>query len=192
MRCWAASSTIRAACAWMRKSMPTDNAPKRLSAIVEKACTMSASLRTSNSSAVSRSCDATALVASQCGGATGLPRLFRNATAETDGKASLSNSIRLPDSSVTNALRPVTTVLAQLLLEGGHPRSPRFGRRRAQKAECSSLASWPGSLSRNASARPTQRSFRLVLGSHDGRALAPIPERSTSPRGTSTLQRWIV
>src|SRR6185503_14700942 len=108
MRCWAASSTIRAACAWIRKSMPTDNAPKRLSTIVEKACTMSASLRTSNSSTVSRSCDATALVASHCGGATGLPRLFRCPKVETDGKASLSNSIRLPDSSVTNALRPVT------------------------------------------------------------------------------------
>src|SRR5215470_16046717 len=25
---------------------------------------------------------------------------------------------------------------------------------------------------------------------HDGRALAPIPERSTSPRATLTLQRW--
>jgi hypothetical protein len=40
-------------------------------------------------------------------------------------------------------------------------------------------------------ARPTQRSFRLVLESHDGRALVPIPERSTSPRATSTLQRWV-
>jgi hypothetical protein len=27
--------------------------------------------------------------------------------------------------------------------------------------------------------------FRLVLESHDGRALVPIPERSTSPRATS-------
>ena len=34
--------------------------------------------------------------------------MFRNPTVETDGKVSLSNSIRLPDSSVTNALRPVT------------------------------------------------------------------------------------
>jgi hypothetical protein len=34
--------------------------------------------------------------------------------------------------------------------------------------------------------------FRLVLESHDGRALVPIPKRSTSPRATSTLQRWIV
>ena len=31
-------------------------------------------------------------------------------------------------------------------------------------------------------ARPTQRSFRLVLEPHDGRALAPIPKKSTSPR----------
>jgi hypothetical protein len=29
--------------------------------------------------------------------------------------------------------------------------------------------------------------FRLVLESHDGRALVPIPKRSTSPRATSTL-----
>ena len=35
-------------------------------------------------------------------------RLFRNPTVEMDGKVYLSNSIRLPDSSVTNALRPVT------------------------------------------------------------------------------------
>ena len=28
--------------------------------------------------------------------------------------------------------------------------------------------------------------------SHDGRALVPIPKRSTSPRATSTLQWWIV
>jgi hypothetical protein len=40
-------------------------------------------------------------------------------------------------------------------------------------------------------ARPTLRSFRLVLESHDGRAFVPIPERSTSPRATSTLQRWM-
>ena len=47
------------------------------------------SLRTSNSSAASRSFDATALVASHCGGATGLPRLFRSPTVETDGKGLL-------------------------------------------------------------------------------------------------------
>ena len=35
-------------------------------------------------------------------------------------------------------------------------------------------------------------SFHLVLESHDGRALAPIPKRSTSPRVTSTPQSWIV
>ena len=45
---------------------------------------------------------------------------------------------------------------------------------------------------RRLTARPTKRSFRLVLESHDGRALVPIPERSTSPRATSTLQRWMV
>jgi hypothetical protein len=32
----------------------------------------------------------------------------------------------------------------------------------------------------------------LVLESHDGRALGPIPKRSTSPRATSTLQWRIV
>jgi len=32
--------------------------------------------------------------------------------------------------------------------------------------------------------------FHLVLESHDGRALVPIPKRSTSPRATSTLWRW--
>jgi hypothetical protein len=34
--------------------------------------------------------------------------------------------------------------------------------------------------------------FRLVFESHDGRALVPIPKRSTSLRATSTLQRRIV
>ena len=33
--------------------------------------------------------------------------------------------------------------------------------------------------------RPSKRLFRLVLESHDGRALVPIPKRSTSPRATS-------
>jgi len=31
--------------------------------------------------------------------------------------------------------------------------------------------------------RPPLRLFHLVLESHDGRALVPIPKRSTSPRG---------
>jgi hypothetical protein len=31
-------------------------------------------------------------------------------------------------------------------------------------------------------ARPPNRLFHLVLGSHDGRAFVPIPERSTRPR----------
>jgi hypothetical protein len=30
-------------------------------------------------------------------------------------------------------------------------------------------------------ARPPIRLFHLVLGSHDGRALVPIPKRSASP-----------
>ncbi len=34
---------------------------------------------------------------------------------------------------------------------------------------------------RQLTARPTKRLFRLVLEPHDGRALAPIPKRSTSP-----------
>jgi len=33
--------------------------------------------------------------------------------------------------------------------------------------------------------------FRLVLDSHDGRALVPIPKRSTSPWATPTLHWWI-
>jgi hypothetical protein len=37
-------------------------------------------------------------------------------------------------------------------------------------------------------ARPSQRSLHLVLGSHDGRALVPIPKRSASPRVTSTSE----
>ena len=36
-------------------------------------------------------------------------------------------------------------------------------------------------------ARPPNRLFYLVLESHDGRALVPIPKRSASPRATSTL-----
>ena len=36
---------------------------------------------------------------------------------------------------------------------------------------------------RRLTARPTQRLFRLVLGSHDGRALVPIPERKREPVG---------
>ncbi len=47
------------------------------------------------------------------------------------------------------------------------------------------MSAWPAA---RLTARPTQRSFRLVLESHDGRALVPIPERSTSPRATSTLE----
>jgi len=39
--------------------------------------------------------------------------------------------------------------------------------------------------------RPPNRLFRLVFESHSGRALAPIPKRSTSPRATSTLWWWI-
>jgi hypothetical protein len=35
-------------------------------------------------------------------------------------------------------------------------------------------------------ARPPKRSFHLVFETHDGRAYVPIPERSTSPRVTST------
>jgi hypothetical protein len=42
------------------------------------------------------------------------------------------------------------------------------------------------------SARPPQRLVRIVLESHDGRALVPIPKRSTSPRATSTLWWRIV
>ena len=38
---------------------------------------------------------------------------------------------------------------------------------------------------RQLSVRPPLRSFHLVLEPHDGRALAPIPERSTSPQVTS-------
>src|SRR5215467_1134810 len=41
-------------------------------------------------------------------------------------------------------------------------------------------------------ARPPERLFHLVFESHDGRALVPIPKRSTSPRATLTLRRWIV
>ena len=44
----------------------------------------------------------------------------------------------------------------------------------------------------NLTVRPPNRLFRLVLESHNGRALAPIPKRSTSPRATSALQWWIV
>ena len=39
---------------------------------------------------------------------------------------------------------------------------------------------------RQSTARPPNRSFRLVLEPHDGTALVPIPKRSTSPRATST------
>jgi hypothetical protein len=34
--------------------------------------------------------------------------------------------------------------------------------------------------------------FHLILESHDGRALVPIPKRSASPRVTSTPCRRIV
>jgi hypothetical protein len=34
--------------------------------------------------------------------------------------------------------------------------------------------------------------FHLVFESHDGRALVPIPKRSTSPRAASTPNWWIV
>src|SRR5262249_41663286 len=38
-------------------------------------------------------------------------------------------------------------------------------------------------------ARPRQRLFHLILESHDGRAVVPIPKRSASPRATSTACR---
>ena len=38
-------------------------------------------------------------------------------------------------------------------------------------------------------ARPPNRLVHPVLEPHDGRAQEPIPERSTSPRATSTLQQ---
>jgi hypothetical protein len=41
-------------------------------------------------------------------------------------------------------------------------------------------------------ARPPERSFHLIVKSQDRRALVPIPKRSSSPRATSTPQRWIV
>jgi len=41
-------------------------------------------------------------------------------------------------------------------------------------------------------ARPPERSFHLVVESHDGRAYVPIPERSTSPRVTLTPLPWTV
>lgn len=37
---------------------------------------------------------------------------------------------------------------------------------------------------RSQTVRPRYRLFHLVLESYDGRALVPIPERSTSPRVT--------
>src|SRR5262249_38767545 len=40
--------------------------------------------------------------------------------------------------------------------------------------------------------RPWQRLFHSVLESHDGRALVPIPKRSTSPWETSTPRRGVV
>src|ERR1700750_3306233 len=43
----------------------------------------------------------------------------------------------------------------------------------------------------NLTVRPPKRSLHLVLESHDGRALVPIPKRSTSPWATSTLSSWI-
>src|SRR5262245_60970552 len=39
----------------------------------------------------------------------------------------------------------------------------------------------------NLTVRPPKRSLHLVFESHDGRALVPIPKRSTSPWATSTL-----
>src|SRR4029450_4324378 len=39
--------------------------------------------------------------------------------------------------------------------------------------------------------RPPERLLHLVLESHDGRALVPIPKRSASPHATSTLQ-WLI
>src|SRR5215831_17769037 len=42
------------------------------------------------------------------------------------------------------------------------------------------MSAWPPV---RLTARPPNRLFHLVLESHDGRALVPIPKRSTSPRG---------
>src|SRR5262247_2510698 len=45
------------------------------------------------------------------------------------------------------------------------------------------MSAWP---SVRLTARPPERLFHLVLESRDGRALVPIPKRSTSPRATLT------
>jgi hypothetical protein len=44
---------------------------------------------------------------------------------------------------------------------------------------------------RHSDGKADQKIGPPVLESHDGRALVPIPERSTSPWETSTLQRWV-
>jgi pimeloyl-ACP methyl ester carboxylesterase len=47
-------------------------------------------------------------------------------------------------------------------------------------------------VSEGPTARPPIRLFHLVFESHPGRAVVPIPKRSTSPRAASTLHWWIV
>src|SRR5262245_43694583 len=51
---------------------------------------------------------------------------------------------------------------------------------------CSDSA-WPIGPNVNLDVRPPKSSLRLVSESQDGRALVPIPKRSTSPWATSTL-----
>jgi hypothetical protein len=52
------------------------------------------------------------------------------------------------------------------------------------------MSAWTCRLS--VTARPTERLFHLILESHHGRALVPIPKRSASLRATSTLNGWRV
>src|SRR6476659_8129777 len=78
-----------------------------------------------------------------------------------------------------------------------HRRAPQGGDgwRRASTEKGSAFPPLFGRQNRSGSrltVRPPERLFHPVLESHDGRALVPIPKRSTSPRATSTLWWWMV
>jgi hypothetical protein len=80
--------------------------------------------------------------------------------------------------------RPTTSAEVRALVREMSIANPLWGARdprRIAQAGHSPCGSGPKGASVTLTARPTKRSFRLVLESHDGRALVPIPERSTSP-----------
>ena len=92
--------------------------------------------------------------------------------------------IRLDFNNVNQVLIPkVTTAPVPIFVgEGDAAAPPRGGTMSLSGGEIACPLGPVVSLT----TRPTNRLFHLVLEPHDGRALVPIPKRSTSPWATSS------